>query len=141
MLCRLLGSYFNSRNNYLKRHLCAQQDSNTDVSKILSEGEAAERRGLSSLAPCDHPNVRGSFAPFAVRGGRRTSPSGLSLALLAFAPRDAATSGAALSPGKLHRGWRNLLLLLSSTCSILPMKSQWYHKKNLYELRRVLLMS
>lgn len=123
MLCRLLGSYFNSRCNYLKQQLCAQRDAGTDVPKIPSEGEADGHRGLSS-AP-----ISVGFCPLCGRRRRMNIPVGLSLALLAFTPRDTATSGAAFSSGKLHQGWRNPLLLLSSTCSVLPMKSRWYHKK------------
>lgn len=121
MFCRLLGSYFNSRRNYSKWQLCARRDSGTDVSKLLSEGEAAERRGLSSVAPRDHPEIRGSFAPFVAgeRGGQ-SSPSGLSLAPLTFAPGPRFPLGNCPRDGGIS---------FCSFCSVLPMKSQWYHKK------------
>lgn len=48
MLCRLLGSYFNSKRNYLKWQLCVWRDADTGVSKVPSEGEAPGR--CSSLS-------------------------------------------------------------------------------------------
>jgi len=33
------------------------------------------------------------------------------------------------TPGELHQVWRNPLLPLSSTCSVLPIRSPWHHKK------------
>lgn len=69
MLCKLRRSYFNSRHNYFKQQLRAWRDADTDVSKIPAEGEAAERRGLWSVAPRDCPDLQRGSTHFVDGGG------------------------------------------------------------------------
>lgn len=80
------------------------------------KGRGAERRGLSSVAPRDHPEIRGTFAPFAAgEGGGQSSSSGLSLALLAF------VLGPRFPLGNCPRDGG---ISFCSFCSVLPMESQ-----------------